>query len=301
MKLTVLIKTCLILCLCAGVAPVSAVKAQGQPVWHFIHNGPEGSKDHRYDYHWRVLQAALDATVKDFGPYRMTSAKYMSETRQILEMQNRRGMINTLVHDSTNTLENNLYPVKIPIDKGIIGYRVFLIRSEDQPRFASVQSLEDLKRFSIGQGADWSEVDIYRAAGFKVVPAATYESLFPMLAAKRFDAIGRGVSEIANEMAMFGEAYPDMMIENSLLVYYPMPEYFFFPKTDEGLRYARRVTAGMQLLVQNGTLDRMFKEEFGKVLASLNLRHRRLFRIANPTLTTSQPYDNLQYWYTPGS
>ena len=299
MTLTRLIKTCLIWCCSIAILPTFA--AQGTPVWHFIHNGPEGNKDHRYDYHWRVLQAALDATVKDFGPYRMSSAKYMTEARQILEMQASRGQINTLVHDSTDTLEKNLYPVKIPIDKGIIGFRVFLIRGEDQARFAGVQTLEDLKRFSIGQGADWSEVDIYRSAGFKVVPATSYENLFPMLVARRFDAIGRGVSEIANEMAVFGDAFPDMMIENNLLLYYPMPEYFFFPKTEEGLRYARRVTAGMQMLVQNGTLDRMFKEEFGKVLASLNLRHRRMFRIPNPTLTTPQPYDNLQYWYSPGN
>ncbi|WP_018149995.1 hypothetical protein [Leeia oryzae] len=283
------------LCFCC-IPSVHAARAMEHV---FIHNGPESADDKRYAYHWRVLKAALDITRFKYGAYQIKSAKSMTESRQVIEMTSDRGLINTMVLDSTDDLEKRLYPVKIPIDKGLIGYRVFLIRAEDQPKFSRVASLEDLKQFTVGQGADWSDVSIYKAAGFNVTPASTYESLFPMLMFGRFDAIGRGVNEVADEMITFGNKFPDMMIENQLMLYYPLPMYFFFPKTDNGLLRAKRVEEGMRLLIKNGTLDQMFRAEFSKVLASLNLKQRKLFKIPNPRLTTPQPYDQAEFWFNP--
>ena len=226
-------------------------------------------------------------------------AKYMTESRQIAEMKSPSGRINTLILDSTSELERNLIPVKIPIDRGLLGYRVFLIRSEDQAKFDTVMTLADLRRFSIGQGSDWSDVAIYKAAGFKVVEGATYESLFPMLMGKRFDAFGRGVTEVLDELKSNREIFPSMAIEKELLLYYPMPVYFWFPQTDVGRRCAKRVEDGMKLLVGNGTLDRMFRESYAPLIKELDLKKRRLFKIENPDLPPDQPFKDARLWFDP--
>lgn len=270
-----------------------------QQTWRFVQNGPESPGDQRYTYHWSVLKAALDATRASHGDYSVAWASYLNEPRQIKEMQTENGAINTMVLDSTFELERDLIPVKIPIDKGLLGYRVFLIRAEDQPRFNAVRTLADLRKFSMGQGSDWSDMDIYQSAGFQVVGGDRYDALFDMLMNRRFDAFGRGVTEVTDELLTHQGRYPSMAIEQSTMLYYPMPVYFWFPKTSKGRMYAKRVEAGMLKISQNGTLDRMFKEHFGPTIEALQLKKRRLFRIPNPNLPANQPYNNKAWWFDP--
>lgn len=267
--------------------------------WRYVTNGPESPSDLRYAYHWKVLRAALDASRHDFGDYSVTMAQFMTESRQVAEMTSRNGQINTMVLDSTSELERDLVPVKIPVDKGLLGYRVFLIRSEDQVKFSAVTTLNDLRKFSIGQGSDWSDVAVYKAAGFNVVGGTSYEGLFNMLMYKRFDAFGRGVTEVLPELKGHREKLPEMVIEKDILLYYPMPVYFWFPKTDEGRRFAKRVEFGMNMVVNDGTLDRMFRENYGPVIKELNLKSRRIFKVENPDLPPNQPFKDARFWYDP--
>lgn len=265
----------------------------------YIYNGPESNSDTRYQYHWSVLKAALDATVKKWGAYTLQPSAFMNESRQVMEMQSARGFINTMVLDTTVDLEQRLQPVRIPVDKGLLGYRVFLIRKADQNKFSAVHSLDDLRRFSVGQGADWSDTSIFRAAGFTVVTGAAYDGLFGMLEAGRFDAFGRGVTEVLPELAQFGTKAPSMVIEQDLLLYYPLPVYFWFPKTEDGTRRAERVDEGMRIILARGTLDKLFMAEYADTLKRLNLKHRRLFKIDNPLLPKGNPFVHKAWLFDP--
>ena len=84
-------------------------------------------------------------------------------------------------------LEERLIPVRIPVDKDLGGYCVLLVRREDRHRFEGVRSVSDLRRFKIGLGYGWIDVDILRANGFEVVTGSSYEGLFEMLVHRRFD------------------------------------------------------------------------------------------------------------------
>ena len=288
--------------LALAVSAQSAVVLAADEVasqWHFIHNAPETTSDHRYDYHWRVLRAALEATRADYGDYLLEPGTPMSEKLQVVEMQRASGALNTIVLDATVALEETLLPVKIPVDKGLLGYRVFLIPAELQSRFSRVQSFDQLRQFSFGQQREWSDVAVYKAAGLEVVSGSSYEGLFRMLMLGRFDAFGRGVTEVTGELEHWRKDYPQMAIENELLLYYPLPVYFWFPRNDEGRRHAQRVEAGMRAIVADGTLDRLFTEEYAAVIKQLGLNKRRVFRIANPLLPPGQPFDKRAYWYTP--
>ncbi|MDP2745748.1 hypothetical protein [Pseudomonas sp.] len=289
-------------CLCAmGFAPFGVVRAADDvaPQWRFVHNAPETAGDQRYDYHWRVLRAALEVTRSKYGDYRLEPGQPMSEKLQVVEMQRPQVGLNTLVLDATQSLEEALLPVKIPVDKGLLGYRVFLIQAEDQPRFAGVQSLEQLRQLRFGQQREWSDVAVYRAAGLPVVTGSSYEGLFHMLMLRRFDAFGRGVSEVSGELAHWRTQYPQMAIERELLLYYPLPVYFWFARTDEGRLRAQRVEEGMLALIADGTLDRLFTEEYAATIEQLGLDRRRTLRIANPHLSSNHPFDKPAYWFTP--
>lgn len=287
--------------LVAGFAPFGVVRATDDVAspWRFVHNAPETEGDQRYAYHWRVLRAALEVTRSKYGDYRLEPGPPMSEKLQVVEMQRAHGGLSTLVLDATQTLEQALLPVKIPVDKGLLGYRVFLIQAEDQPRFADVRSLEQLRQLRFGQQREWSDVAVYQAAGLPVVTGSSYEGLFHMLMLRRFDAFGRGVSEVGGELAHWRKQYPQMAIESELLLYYPLPVYFWFARTDEGRLRAQRVEEGMLALIADGTLDRLFTEEYATTIQQLGLDSRRTLRIANPHLSSNHPFDNAAYWFTP--
>lgn len=265
----------------------------------YIYNGPESGSDIRYRYHWAVLKAVLDVTEKKWGAYTLTPSPFMNESRQVVEMQSARGYINTMVLDTTTELEQRLQAVRIPVDKGLLGYRVFLIRKADQSKFHKVQTLDDLRRFNVGQGTDWSDTLIFRAAGFTVITGNTYEGLFGMLEAGRFDAFGRGVTEVLPEVSDFGNKAPSMVIESDLLLYYPMPVYFWFPKTEDGYRRAARVDEGMRMIIAQGTLDKLFMAEYSDTLKKLNLKNRRLFKIDNPLLPKGDRIVNKAWQFDP--
>ena len=274
-------------------------RAADGPAMQFVYNGPESEGDTRYAYHWRVLKAALDATTAQWGAYDMLPSAFMNEARQLREMQTKDGRINTMVQDSTAELEQKLIPVRIPVDKGLLGYRVFLIRKADQGQFSQVKSLEDLKRFRMGQGEGWSDVQILKAAGFRVVTGKSYAGLFGMLENGRFDAFGRGVSEVQEEMAQFGAKHPNMDVESTLMLYYPMPVYFWLPRTIEGKLRAKRLDEGMRIILANGRLDDLFHAEYGEVVTQLNLKNRRLLSIGNPFLPFGPAFTDPKLLFNP--
>lgn len=265
----------------------------------FVHQGPESRDDTRYEYHWGVLRAALAATESSWGPFELRAAAPMNESRQIEEMLKAEGLLDTMVHDTTAELERGLLPVRIPIDRGLLGYRVFLIRAADRARFSAIRDLAGLRGLRIGQGADWSDVEVLRAAGLQVVCGSSYEGLFDMLQAGRFEAFCRGVTEVEGELARFGPAHPNLVIEPGLLLYDPMPVYFWFRNDGAGRAQARRVEEGLRRLMASGRFEQLFRARFGHLIEGLDLGRRRLIRIGNPVLPPGQPLDREGLWFRP--
>jgi len=265
----------------ALLAAPAFLRAQDAPMT-YRHHGPEAPDDTRYEYHWKVLQAALEATVPRWGPFSMSASGPMSERRQILEMQKPDGEINTLLLDTTAQLERDLLPVRIPVDRGLLGYRVFLIRAEMQERLAQVRTLDQLKTFVVGQQYGWSDVEVYRAAGFRVVTASKYEHLFSMLVGGRFDLLGRGVTEVLPEFRQYGRRLPGMAIESTLLLHYPLPVFFWQPKTGEGRKRAARIEEGLKIIAASGQFDMLYHATFDPMIRELGLGQRHLLRIDNP-------------------
>jgi ABC-type amino acid transport substrate-binding protein len=200
---------------------------------------------------------------------------------------------------TTPELEKALVPVRIPVDKNLGGYMVFLIRKEDAGRFAAVKTVEDLKKFKIGQGLGWLDVDILRANGFNVVTGSNYDGLFDMLANGRFDAFSRAAVEILDEYRERHEKIPDLAIEQTFILYYPLPMYFWFSKNDDGERLAARAREGMMGMIEDGTYDRIFLKYQKWKIDALHLRERKIFRISNPLLGPETPFSDKRLWYDP--
>ena len=258
----------------------------------------ESEHDSRYLYDWEVLRMALEKTRTRFGPYELRQAgQFMSPARVTAEAAGA-GSINVFVRATSAQLEQQFRPVRIPVDRGLIGYRLLLVRHEDVPRFADVKSLEQLRRFSIGQGKGWVDVGILQAGGFKVVEGNNYEGLFSMLEVKRFDALSRSVDEALSEYDEWHQRF-GFEVEPGIALYYPLARYFFTRRDAEGEALAKRLEAGLEAMVQDGSLQALFMTYKGPLIKRSGLARRRLFRIPNPGLPVQTPLARSELWYRP--
>ncbi len=260
-----MLATCLIAAALAAAPP--------QPM-EYIYDAPESAMDVRYVYHWEILRTALDKTKEKWGPYRLMPSEPMTEERQTFEMEHATGKLTVMYLSTTRELDQSLIPIRIPVDKNLGGYCVFLIRKGEQQRFVNIRTLDELRQFRYGLGLGWIDVGILRNSGFDVVMGSNYDGLFEMLVQKRF-------------------------IEDRILFYYPLPMYFWFPKTSEGRRLAARAEEGMRMMIADGTSDRIFDRDQRHKILRLHLKSRRMFSIPNPNLGPETPWKEKRLWFDP--
>lgn len=287
-----------------GVAALGwSMLAPAQPAapMRYVHNAPESAADRRYDYQWKILETALEETRAEDGPYELRAAESMTEPRQRFELANATGRLTVMYLGTTEEMERTLVPIRIPVDRNLGGYCVLLIHQARQPDFARVRTLDDLRKFSFGLGLGWLDVDILRASGLRVVTGSSYEGLFEMLENDRFDAFVRASVEVLDEYAPRHAHLPDLAIEQSLVLYYPMPMYFWFPPTAEGRRLADRAERGMRRMIGDGSYDRLFAQYQDRKIRALDLGRRRTIRIDNPLLPRATPFADRRLWFDPAT
>ena len=279
--------------------PVASPGAPRDGVMTYIHHPPESARDVRYLYQWEVLRTALEKTQGEWGPYRLVAGDVMTERRQAYELRNATGNLTVMYLGTTPEFERELVPVRIPVDRNLGGYCVFLVRAGEQARFDAVRTLDDLRQFTYGLGLGWIDVEILRASGFKVVTGSSYDGLFEMLVNRRFDVFLRGAVEILDEYEQRRGELRDLRIEDSLLLYYPLPMYFWFAKTPEGGRLSQRAEAGLRLMLADGSYDEIFDRYQRAKIERLHLKTRKAYRIDNPFLGPETPLADRRLWFDP--
>jgi len=259
----------------------------------------ESGADSRYNDLLEILKTALEKTVAEFGPYTLEpSRSRMNEARYLAELLNPDGMVNIGWSGTSVQKEKDYHALRIPLRKGILGYRVALIGRNRQTDIDRIRNLDDLREVRIGQGIGWGDVAIYEANGIKVHTAG-YESLFKMVAADRIDLFPRGINEVFPEYAARHDAIPNLAVEKNLLIYYPWPYYFFFNKSAKAL--AKRVETGIRTMMKDGSFDAIFMKYNRASILKANLKNRRIIRITNPNLPKDTPLADASLWFNPAT
>ncbi len=166
----------------------------------------------------------------------------------------KQGVVDVIWSSSNQRREEEFIPVKFNLLRGINEYRELLIRADDQHRFDQIKTLEDLRKFKIGSGIHWSDTQVYNFNGLPMVTSYAYDTMFRMLAAKRFDYMARSLQEIGYELKQYGHL--GLTVEKNLLIHYPQPIYFFLNKKHQAL--AARIEQGLLLAQADGSLDELF-------------------------------------------
>lgn len=257
-----------------------------------VYPAPEAAN--RFKPYIEILRNALDKTRATYGAYRMTQSVPMSEARYLAQLQT--NGINVAWSSTSEDKERQFLPIRIPLEKGLLGYRIALISQKMQARVDTIKTMRDLSRLTVGQGLGWGDIAIYKANGI-AVQTANYESLFPMVEAGRFDLFPRGIGEVFGEYDAYSKTYPQLAVEQHLALYYPWPYYFFFNRKDAAL--AKRVEAGLRIMLKDGSFDALFHKNYDHAIERAKLAHRRIIRLENPLLPKATPLDDASLWYVP--
>ena len=250
---------------------------------------PEFEGDRRFDYALQLLQLGLS---KSGTEYRVQLAQIpMNQERQVVELEADR-TIDVAPIPSSAEREERLLPVRIPIQKGVLGWRLGLIRKGDQGRFGGVDTLEALKRVRLAQGQEWPDTLILRANGIDVITAPRYEGLFRMLVSERFDYFPRSVNEIWDELETHGGT---LEVESHLALHYYYDAYFMVNK--KNTRLAEDLRQGLEKAIADGSFDRLFDQYHGERLRKARLNTRHVIELKNPLLTPGTPSDRPELWY----
>lgn len=252
--------------------------------------------DPRTIYKERVIEAALEKTVPEFGPYKfervpMDSSVNNTRAQQMLSTGT---IINTYVGLASLEWEKAAIPVRIPIRRGIVAYRLLLVHKDRVNDFKNVNTYEDLKQLKVGLQVGWTTTKVLEAAGFNVVKGTKFDSLFYMLDGGRFDYLPQGINEVYSELnKRSGEL--DLAVEPHLLLRIPAPTYIFVSKADE--RLAKRLEAGLEMMIADGTLKAMFDERFSDAIIQADMLNRRVIDIPNKLLPAGTPLDRKELWF----
>ncbi|HEX5393925.1 MAG TPA: hypothetical protein VFW68_11605 [Rhodocyclaceae bacterium] len=240
-----------------------------------------------------LLKLALSETG---GEHEFRALPEFVDQARAVEMLDK-GTLTVLWAGTTREYEEKLLPIRIPVDKGMLGYRIFIIRKGDQALFDQVRNLDDLKRLRAGQGRFWGDTAVLKAAGLNVVTPVKYSSLFPMLAGNRFDYFPRAIHEPWSEVTAHKDL--DLVVEKRILLVYPFAMYLFVAKDNQAL--ARQIEKGFERAIADGSFDKLFYNlpVVRAAILDSDLKNRLVLRIPNPNMTQETPTQRKELWLDP--
>jgi len=210
------------------------------------------------DYAVKVLTLALQ---KSGSAYTLTPVTTPMTTPRIVRTikNNTPDSVNIFWAASSPELENTLTAIPVPIERGLIGFRVLVIRQDHLPRIEQISNEISLRTISLLQGLGWSDAAILRKNGFSVTEAVP-DNLYNMLAAGRADAFPRSVIDVDRELRAQQKLHTGLIIAPGIAITYPRFGVFFFVSSDnKPLRLA--LEKGLQTALKDGSFLKLYEED----------------------------------------
>lgn len=269
---------------------VSALHCVAEPV---IYSWPATMlNDPRGHYPIALLHLALEKSGSHYKP--IPSKRDQAQWRTLRQLESGNGMDVVWTFASAER-EKTLLPIRIPIDRGLLGWRLLLVRQQDTARFASITTAAQLQPLRAVQGHDWPDLPILQYNQFNVIPSTHYSGMFAMLQLGRADYFPRSLSEIQSELQTKAEY--QLTIANGLALYYPAPLYYFV--NPERPQLAQAIEQGLRLAMHDGSMQQLFVQHFADAISQARLTERQIIRLHNPFLHELTPLYDDSLWFNP--
>ena len=252
---------------------------QSQDIINYNH--PVDYSDKKQSYYLGILKLALDASQDRFGPYQLKAHQVVMLQERTARMVGKGELLDVTWRMTNREMERQLKPIYVPLLKGLMGMRLFVIKKDHQALFNKDLSLQAIQRMTAGQGHDWPDTEILRANNFKLQEGHD-KNLLKMLNYGRIDYFPRALHEPWTEISEL----PHLVVEQNILLRYPAPMYFFVNKKNKRLH--QRLSYGLKQLLVSGKFDQYFYQHplIIEALAKAKLANRKVIAINNPLLSS---------------
>ena len=252
----------------------------------------ESAADERVNYYSELLDLCLTKSNRD---YQLEPTSFHVEQERALQLIEANRGLEVIWTFTTSAREEKLMPIRIPIDRGLFGWRIFLIKKSNQKLFNDIENAGQLAKLRAGQGHDWPDTDILQANNFLISGSTTYEGLFDMLARDHIQYFPRSLLEV--ELELKSHPAHELAIESNLVLHYPTALYFFVNK--KNIELAADLEKGLQVAIEDGSFKKLFDDHFSATIRKANLTQRKIISINNPLLPAQTPLSESRYWFSP--
>lgn len=247
-------------------------------------------------YYLELIQLALEKSSDKFGSYQLKETSLPIPQKRTVQMLAENKQINLIWTMTSIQRETELNAIYIPLLKGLLGYRVFIINKDDLHKFDTINALDQLSLLKAGQGAGWPDTDILKHNGLPVIESRDYQHLFSMLKAKRYDYFPRGITEAWDELNTLND--PTLIVEPNLLLRYKAPIYFFVNKDNQRLH--QRFSYGLTQAINDGSFDELFLKQsvLQESINRANISKRTVIELNNPNALKRDIFSHSKFWMT---
>jgi hypothetical protein len=279
------------LCMAPVIASAEVVAEIPPAAQLIIFGYPHQIVDPNTLYPIRLLKAALEKSAEPFvlqaSPVPMVQDRSLRE----ISMGNQ---VDVFWSMTSVERERYLLPVRIPIDKGLFGWRLLLTTAQNQHLTESITTLGQMKKLVFLQGYDWPDTKILQSNRLRVITSNHYQSMFGMLASGRADIFPRSILEVWKEKKAIKH---ELQVDARLSIYYPAALYFFVSKSQPQL--AARIEKGLNLMIASGEFEQLFLQEYGDELREAAHAKRHVIYLQNPLLPSDTPLSRKELWLDP--
>jgi hypothetical protein len=244
-------------------------------------------------YPIKLLSLALDQTGVN---YQLKPSENILTKGKALDRLEDNREINIVWGMTNDKREKDLLPIRIPIFKGLIGWRLLLIRQDMAERFTYIQKIDHLIKLSPLQGRGWPDTKILQANGFDVTTERNQSALIKMLGNAQGDFFPRSVIEVWDELAKHDVTNQiQLQIQPTLGIYYPAAIYFFVNKRSMPL--ANLIERGLEKAIENGKFEALFVENYQTYIDKARIENRTFYSLENNFLPEKTPLNRKELWF----
>lgn len=253
---------------------------------------PQSKFDTSHKYFFTLLKKALK---KNSNYTSITFSKRMEQGRALIELKNNK-KIDVYWAGTSIKRQKELRAIKIPLLKGLLGFRVLVINKDDEKKFDNITTINQLKKLTACQGTYWPDTYILENSNFNVIKNTNYESMFLQVSKKRCDYFPRGIHEGYSEVLKRTNEYPSLMLYDKIIIYYPFPMYFFVSKENEFL--AEKIQKGLIKMIKDGSFDKHLEQSdiTKHIFPIKKWSNKKIFKIENPYLSKEINIYDSKYW-----
>ncbi|WP_062060898.1 hypothetical protein [Cellvibrio sp. OA-2007] len=261
------------------------------------HRTPQNVGAFRLMYDIDVLRLALEKTRATYGDYQLQAIPPTNVVRTLYSLHNNTypNLVLGASYDKKLEELDDLTYIPFPLNLGIIGYRICFVNPLIKEEVQQVINLDELRRYTIGQGEGWADVKILRHNGFNVSEVGNYKNLFKMVVGGRFDLLCRGANELMKEYKQF-QHIGNLTYDDSFALVYRLPRFFYLNKNNIALK--QRLQEGIKIAYADGSLLKLWRQHNLPSIQFTRLPERKLFFLENPSVN-DLPKDYEQYLIDP--